>query len=88
MSLNRRESRATSLELHTNLELAGLTPYDVAIALGRAPAWVQATLDLAGARPEEVWLLRDYLDRAVRTAAATPVPWSVLTDQARATAQA
>lgn len=88
MSLDHRERRATSEELHANLERARLTTAEVAQALGRDPVRVQAAMDVAGARPEDVWLVRDFVDRAVRAAGATPTPYSVLTNGARAAASA
>lgn len=86
MSLNQRERRATSEELHANLRRAALTTAEVAQALDRDPVRVQAALDVAEARPEDVWLVRDFLERAVQAAGATPTPYSVLTNRARAAA--
>ncbi|MET9257397.1 DUF2316 family protein [Streptomyces sp. NPDC048182] len=88
MSLDPSERRRTSEELRANLALSGLTEREAAAALGFDPVRRRRTLDVAGgADPADVWQLRDLLDRAVRDAGREPVPWTVLTDRARARAR-
>lgn len=88
MSLNHRQRAATREELRENLELSRRSVADAATDLGISSTRVQAALDVAGARPQDVWLVRDYLDRAIRSNGATPRPYSSLTEQMRAAAQA
>ena len=88
MSLNRSERAATRDELRANLDLSGLTANEVAAGIGLEIERVRDALEVAGARPADVWLVRDYLDREVRAAGAVPKPYSSLTENMRASAQA
>ncbi len=87
MSLNREEIARTGRELAANLELSGLDRDAVSDALDFSERRLAETLRVGPASdPVDVWLLRDYLDRAVRDVGAGPAEWSVLTDRARAAA--
>jgi hypothetical protein len=87
MSLNHRQIAATRNELATNLMLSGLTVADVAATLGLSNSDVQSALNVDGGQPREVWLVRDYLERMIRSDGSTPHPYSSLTEQSRAAAQ-
>ncbi|SNT00422.1 hypothetical protein SAMN05421642_10835 [Rhodococcoides kyotonense] len=87
MSLTKRERAATSNELHANLVRSGLSQSELAAKLEIVEQRVNAVLALDGARPEDVWLVRDYLDRAIRSAGLTPQPYSKLTEAMRAAAK-
>ena len=83
MSLTPVELARTRDELHANLALTGLTTEQIGADLGCAPATVESALDPGTGDPVDVWLLRDYLEQAVRDAGRTPVPFTILTDQAK-----
>ncbi len=87
MSLNRNQSEATRAELHSNTELSGLSADAIANALGMSLERVQSALGVSGAAPQDVWLVRDFLDRTIRRAGGTPYPYTSLTESARAAAQ-
>ena len=88
MSLDQAQRAATQAELRKNLALSGLTASDVADDLGLQSSRARAALEVAGARPEDVWLVRDYLDRVIRSAGTTPQPYSSLTEDERVSAHA
>ncbi|MDF8266128.1 DUF2316 family protein [Luteipulveratus flavus] len=84
MSLDHDERERTRRELRANLELSGLDRQAVASALDLTTDRLDATLDVTPtSRPADVWLLRDFLDRAIRDQGGEPHPWSVLTDDGR-----
>lgn len=84
MSLSTAQVARTGRELAANLELSGLTSEEVALALDFAPRRLAETLRVGPAsEPADVWLLRDFIDRAVRERAHAPAEWTVLTDRAR-----
>ena len=87
MSLNEQQRAATRDELGSNLALSGQSVADVAAALGLSSASVQSALDVADAQPQDVWLVRDYLNTVIRSNGATPLPYSSLTESMRAAAQ-
>ncbi|MDJ0396442.1 DUF2316 family protein [Rhodococcus sp. G-MC3] len=87
MSLNTRERAATRDELHANLALTLLSPATIAAELGISEQRVVAALAVAGSRPEDIWLVRDYLDYSIRAGGATPHPYSSLSEDMRAAAQ-
>lgn len=88
MSLDQEELRRTRQELRANFELSGLTGAEVDADLGFGPDRLDNVLGLAGDHtPEEVWLLRDYLDQAIRDQGRDPVPFTVLTEQSRVRAR-
>ena len=86
MSLNQRQVAATRTELATNLALSGQSVAGVAVTLGRSESEIRSALDVDG-QPREVWLLRDYLERMIRSTGGTPHPYSSLTEESRAAAQ-
>lgn len=74
----------TSQELAANLALTGLSVEQVADDLDLAPDYVAGLIAMSGAQdPADVWLLRDYLEKAVLDAGATPQPFTVLTEPSR-----
>lgn len=84
MSLTAAERARTSAELRANLELSGLTASEAAAALGCGARQLEEALSVSPAgSPARVWLLRDYLEQRVRAAGGSPVPYTVLTEQAR-----
>ncbi|WP_062385113.1 DUF2316 family protein [Demequina iriomotensis] len=83
MSLTRTEIARTGLELTANLERSGLSRATAAIDLGFSERRLAETLAVGPASdPVDVWLLRDYLDRAIREHGDEPAPWNVLTEAA------
>ncbi len=88
MSLDDGERRRTGEELRRNRELSGLTEAEIAADLGLAPEEVRGILAMTGvADPADVWLLRDYLEQAVRDAGKEPLPFTVLTERDRPRAE-
>jgi hypothetical protein len=88
MSLTFAHRKATSTELQTNLALSGLTPATVERELGLTHEQFEDVLHVSmHAKPHEVWLLRDFLDLAVREAGHEPAPYSVLTPEMREAAR-
>lgn len=87
MSLNNRERAATRDELNSNLAPSGLSPSAISTAVGITEARVTAALAVTGSRPEDVWLVRDYLDSIIRAAGSNPRPYSKLGEDMRAKAQ-
>ena len=84
MSLTAEEQRRTSSELRANLALSGLAHGDVQAVLGFSAAQLAETLSVGPvASPADVWLLRDYLEQCVLAQGGSPVPYTVLTSQAR-----
>ncbi|MBN9105743.1 MAG: DUF2316 family protein [Propionibacteriaceae bacterium] len=88
MSLTPAQQRQTAAELQANFELSGLSTADLRQLTGWIQERIVATLTVDSADPADVWRLRDLLESEVRSAGRTPVPYSVLTEQARASARA
>ena len=88
MSLNSEQREGTRNELRANLESCGLTPGAVAEELGFTPERLEVALAVgADSNPADVWMLRDFLESAVRSVGGTPARYSVLTETARSDAQ-
>ncbi|MFE1319783.1 DUF2316 family protein [Kitasatospora phosalacinea] len=87
MSLNAEERARTAAELRANLELAGVGADRVGVELGFVDGQLAEALGVTGADPADVWLLRDHLEDLVRAAGREPVPYTVLTEEARAAAE-
>ncbi len=87
MSLTSRERKQTARELRANLELSGLGRKQLGRLLGWDDARLDATLSVERADPTDVWKLRDLLERTVGDAGRQPVPFTVLTESARAAAR-
>ncbi|WP_372698284.1 DUF2316 family protein [Arthrobacter sp. JSM 101049] len=84
MTLKPAERQATSEQLTANLELSGLARQQVCEDLDFSDDELQASLELRElVDPVDVWVLRDYLELAVRQAGAEPVDYTVLTEEAR-----
>lgn len=84
MTLKPAERQATSEQLAANLERSGLNRDQVCEDLDFSDDELQASLELRElVDPVDVWVLRDYLELAVRQAGAEPVPYTVLTEEAR-----
>lgn len=88
MSLTPAQQRQTAAELQANFELSGLSTADLRQLTGWIQERIVATLTVDSADPADVWRLRDLLEAEVRSAGRKPVPYSVLTEQARASARA
>lgn len=88
MSLTAAQRQQTAAELQANFELSGLSTADLRALTGWTQERVVATLTITQADPADVWRLRDLLDAEVRAAGRTPLAFSVLTEQARASAEA
>ncbi len=87
MTLNRREQAATREELATNLERARVTRAGVSSGLGMTTLRVDSAFNVASAPPEDVWLIRDFLDHVIRSQGEIPRPYSSLSENMRAAAQ-
>jgi hypothetical protein len=87
MALNKRQRAATSDELRANLELSGLSENDVQLRLGFTDDQLDSALEVTGADPIDVWLVRDYFERVIVERGAKPVAFTVLTQAARASAE-
>lgn len=88
MSLTPDQIARTRGELRENLELTGLSEDQVTADLQWPVQRLQAALHVGGhTDPVDVWELRDYLERAVLDAGASPVPFSTLTAENRALAR-
>lgn len=87
MSLTPAQQRQTAAELQANFELSGLSTADLRQLTGWTQSRVVATLTIDGADPADVWRLRDLLEAEVLAAGRTPVSFSVLTEQVRASAE-
>ncbi|WP_353808194.1 DUF2316 family protein [Agromyces sp. SYSU T00194] len=84
MSLSPEEQRRTSAELHANLDRCGLGPGEIRADLGMSAHQLNETLAVSDdARPTDVWLVRDYLEKLVVARGGTPVPYTVLTERMR-----
>ncbi|NDZ92914.1 DUF2316 family protein [Streptomyces sp. SID6673] len=84
MSLDDAQRRRTSDELRRNADLCGLTHGAMAADLGFTTDHLREVVALSGPQdPVDVWLLRDYLEQAVRDAGRDPEPFTVLTPASR-----
>jgi hypothetical protein len=86
MSLSTREQRATSNELNANFERSALTPDEICADLKISRGQLDDIFAVAPAAPEDVWMLRDYLEAAVEDRGLTPIPYSSLRPDMRAAA--
>ncbi len=86
MSLSTRQKQHTRAELQANLELSGLSSAELQQVIGWTLPRLTGALTITGADPADVWRLRDVLENAVRDAGRDPVPFSVLTEEVRASA--
>ncbi|GAA1361952.1 hypothetical protein GCM10009596_20850 [Arthrobacter rhombi] len=84
MTLKPAERQATSEQLAANFERSGLSREQVCEDLEFSDNELDASLELRDmVDPVDVWVLRDYLELAVRQADAEPVEFTVLTEEAR-----
>lgn len=83
MSLNANEREATRKELGQNLLMSGLDSEMLASRLGRPEQDVQDALNVNGTDPGLVWAVRDALVNQIEADGGEPVPFTVLTDDAR-----
>lgn len=88
MSLNPAQMGRTADELAANFHASGLTLGQLAELTGLSPERTAGVLalDPRSSSPEEVWLVRDKLETAVREDRGDLTPYSVLTEQARTAA--
>lgn len=88
MGVDDEQRDGTRHELRRNLDLCELTTAAVAVELGFTVERLAAALEVApDSDPVDVWMLRDFLENAVRSAGGTPEHYSVLTETSRADAQ-
>ncbi|WP_417215597.1 DUF2316 family protein [Arthrobacter sp.] len=84
MTLKPAERQATGEQLAANFERSGLSREQVCEDLEFTEDELDASLELREmVDPVDVWVLRDYLELAVRQAGADPVEYTVLTEEAR-----
>ena len=88
MSLTQAQRQQTAAELQANFELSGLSTADLRQLTGWTQSRVVAALTMGDVDPADVWRVGDLLQAEVRSNGRTPVPFSVLTDQARGAAGA
>ncbi|RPE29476.1 DUF2316 family protein [Kitasatospora cineracea] len=86
MSLHDGERARTAAELRAGLELTGIPAGVVREELGYGEREFERILGVTGAAPSSVRRVRDQLEDLVREAGREPVPYSVLTERARAVA--
>lgn len=87
MSLNAEQRARTAEELQANLDRSGRTEEQARAGTGLdARAWRAAFAVTPHCRPEDVWLVRDRVEHLAREAGASPVPFTVLTEDIRAAA--
>jgi hypothetical protein len=88
MSLTEAQREGTRRELRHNLELCELAPAAIAVELAFTGERLAATLEVTPeADPVDVWMLRDFLEDAVRRAGGRPEHYTVLTETSRADAE-
>jgi len=88
MSLTQEQKSRTRQELRANQQICPLDDRVLCKTLGWTPQQLADTLDVnAGSSPAQVWLLRDFLEQAVSDLGGTPVPFTVLTEDARASSE-
>ena len=88
MSLTAAQRAATAAELNANLERSGLTMPELVFRSRLTSARVVTALAVSEhADPEDVWRVRDVVEAGAYAAGAVPVPFSVLTEDMRASAQ-
>jgi hypothetical protein len=83
MSFTAAQRQQTAAELQANFELSGLSTADLRQLTGWTQERVVASLTVTEADAADVWHVRDLLDTEVRSAGRTPLPFSVLTEEAR-----
>jgi hypothetical protein len=88
MSLTPAQRQQTAAELQANFELSGLSTADLRQLTGWTQERVVSSLTISDAEVADLWHVRDLLDAEVRSNGRTPVPFSVLTEQARGAAGA
>ncbi len=81
--LNADEVLRTVDELKANLAASTLTLTEVAHDLSFTTDDIRAVLDVDHVDPADVWLLRDYLEQAVRDRGDQPTAFTVLTESNR-----
>lgn len=87
MSLSTEQRHATAEELHANLRLAGVTQSHLCADTDLDEHEFREAMHVSSrSRPEHVWSIRDRLVVLVRAAGKQPVPFTVLTEGARAAA--
>jgi len=79
MTLDAQQRQKTSEELISNFELSGLSNDEVQQDLGFTAAQLDETLRVGpGSSRQDVWRLRDYVDRKVLETGEQPFPYSLL----------
>jgi hypothetical protein len=87
MALSKKQRAATAEELRANFELSGISEDELQRALGIDGDRSDAAFEASGVDVVDVWLVRDYLERIIVERGGTPVPFTVLTPAARASAE-
>ena len=80
MSLTTEQKKQTSIELHENYKISGLSPEEIQADLGLNTDQLTNTLNLKSITdPTTVWRLRDYMEDKITEQGKTPYPYSILT---------
>ncbi len=79
MSLNAAQKKQTSIELHENYKISGLTLEDIQAYLGLNADQLESTMNITpGSDPTTIWRLRDYMEDKIKEQGKTPYPYSIL----------
>ncbi len=93
MTLNSAQQQQTARELETNLHATGLSADELRERTGLDSARFAAAMSVDGSDPVDVWRVRDAIADVLehqRASGAQPagVPFTILTDDKRASARA
>lgn len=69
---------STHKELQENLKRLGYPTEQICIETELTPKDLMATIQVADAKPSNVWKLRDYLDDKLTQEGISPYPWTAL----------
>ena len=78
--LTAKETQNTKAELQENYRRLGYPLSRVLADTGLSERQVQAVLEMSGANPSHVWMMRDYLEDMLRAEGKEIYPWTRLAD--------
>lgn len=81
MSLNAKQMEQTRFELKKNFEISGLSTRELIDELGFSSSEFERTIALGrGVNPENVWRLRDCMERHILASGKPVYPYSALVE--------